>query len=143
METKKCNTCNKVKQLSDFKKDKRTSDGHTFICKTCSAQYERKRRKLFKRDHPTESYQKQLKHNLKYKYGITLEEYDELFYKQHGCCAICSKHQQDFAERFCVEHNHHTGKIRGLVCRTCNHLIDIYESKFYGLEDKVREYLNG
>lgn len=53
-------------------------------------------------------------------YGIDLEEYNKIFAKQFGCCAICLKHQASFNKRLSVDHNHETGQIRGLLCFHCN-----------------------
>ena len=57
---------------------------------------------------------------LKRNYNITLEEYNELFNKQNGCCAICGRHQSDLKNKLGVDHNHETGKVRGLLCNQCN-----------------------
>ena len=57
---------------------------------------------------------------LKANFGITIEEYDEMLYWQGGCCAICAKPQDTFVRKFAVDHNHTTGKIRGLLCVNCN-----------------------
>ena len=56
----------------------------------------------------------------RYEYGITLEDYNQMFADQNGCCDICGIHQSDTEHRFCVDHNHKTGEVRGLLCRTCN-----------------------
>jgi len=57
---------------------------------------------------------------LKCTYNISSIEYSKLFNKQNGCCAICDKHQSDFKYNLCVDHDHKTGKIRGLLCNECN-----------------------
>lgn len=62
---------------------------------------------------------------LKYKYDITLEEYDGMFEHQNGVCAIClrpetTKNNQGAIKRLSVDHNHETGKNRGLLCHKCN-----------------------
>ena len=49
---------------------------------------------------------------------ITHSEYQKLFDAQNGKCAICHKPKGKIA--FMVDHNHNTGKIRGLLCWTCN-----------------------
>jgi hypothetical protein len=54
-------------------------------------------------------------HHLKKKYGITGEQWQEMYDKQDGLCAICKEN-----EATCVDHCHDTGEIRGLLCRTCN-----------------------
>jgi hypothetical protein len=53
------------------------------------------------------------------KYGLTSEEFDKMMTKQDNSCAICFK-QFDLKVRPCVDHCHATGKVRGLLCRSCN-----------------------
>lgn len=74
---------------------------------------------------------------LKYKYGITKEDYNKLFKEQNGKCAICGKHQIDLNVRLCVDHNHLTGAIRGLLCMKCNYSLGHYES----IKEKAEFYL--
>jgi hypothetical protein len=57
------------------------------------------------------------------KYNITLIEYNKLFKKQKGCCAICKKHQSLFKRSLAIDHNHETGVIRDLLCSNCNHML--------------------
>jgi Recombination endonuclease VII len=54
---------------------------------------------------------------MKQRYGISRADYDALFERQGGVCAICRKRSK---ERLCVDHCHVTGVIRGLLCRKCN-----------------------
>lgn len=39
---------------------------------------------------------------------------------QGACCAICRKPESSFTKRLAVDHNHRTGKVRGLLCYRCN-----------------------
>jgi hypothetical protein len=39
---------------------------------------------------------------------------------QGACCAICKKHESQFKKRLAVDHNHKSGKVRGLLCYRCN-----------------------
>lgn len=57
------------------------------------------------------------------KYGITEAEYEELLRKQEGCCAVCKKQASHFKRRLCVDHDHGTGYVRGLLCYMCNRKI--------------------
>lgn len=69
-------------------------------------------------EHPTQlEYERTYK--LKTKYGLTPAEWDLLYDQQLGRCAIC---YTDFAGiKVCVDHDHKTGKVRGLLCVECNH----------------------
>lgn len=62
------------------------------------------------------------RHLLK-KYGITDEQFQSLLLWQKGCCAVCGRHQDVFKSRLCVDHDHTTGAIRGLLCTYCNRRI--------------------
>jgi hypothetical protein len=56
---------------------------------------------------------------LKSRYGITLEQYNAMYKAQGGKCAICEKaHRHENA--LPVDHEHATGKVRGLLCHSCN-----------------------
>lgn len=53
-------------------------------------------------------------------YGISIEQYNEMFSKQEGRCAICGRHQVEFKKRLAVDHCHKTEAVRGLLCLNCN-----------------------
>lgn len=57
-------------------------------------------------------------YNLK-RYGITVEEYNALILKQNNQCAICKK-RLTRGRGTNVDHDHSTGKVRGLLCLHCN-----------------------
>lgn len=52
-----------------------------------------------------------------YKYGISLDKYNELLKSQNGCCAICNENSLRYLD---VDHSHSTKAVRGLLCRQCN-----------------------
>ncbi len=80
----------------------------------------------------------QLKHN----YGITLDLYEEMFSAQWGRCKICNRHQSEFKKSLYVDHHHASGRIRGLLCQTCNHAIGLlYEDVL--LLKRAIQYLEG
>lgn len=57
-------------------------------------------------------------YRLQYEYGITLAQYHEIFEAQGGVCMLCLKPPTE--RRLAVDHDHVTGKVRGLMHRTCN-----------------------
>ena len=57
---------------------------------------------------------------LKRRYGMTLDQWNDMFAEQEGRCAICGIHAKDEKKQFVVDHCHHTGKIRALLCDSCN-----------------------
>lgn len=67
-----------------------------------------------------------LKSKLKIKYGITTEIYFKFLTQQGGVCAICklpetkTLPQNKSIARLAVDHDHTTGQIRGLLCKSCN-----------------------
>lgn len=63
------------------------------------------------------------KTNLRWLYNLTLEDYESLLSAQSGKCWIC----KDIEYPLKVDHNHVTGKVRGLLCRRCNILVGLYE----------------
>lgn len=60
------------------------------------------------------------------RHGLTLEQYQELVFKQHGVCAICYKPETTIhagskqVQPLAIDHNHETKKVRGLLCSRCN-----------------------
>lgn len=65
-------------------------------------------------------------YSLRSKYSITLAQYEELFLKQNGVCAICKQPETALEKykgrikKLAVDHCHDTNKIRGLLCSSCN-----------------------
>lgn len=57
---------------------------------------------------------------LKSKYNLTTEQYLDMYYAQQGCCAICGKPETELKRSLYIDHNHKTGKVRGLLCPNCN-----------------------
>jgi len=85
-------------------------NGREAICKSCRNEDNRTHRKENK-----EHYAKKDKHyHCKYKYGITLDEYDKRM-STSDCCEICGS-----KESLCYDHCHITKDFRGVLCRTCN-----------------------
>lgn len=70
--------------------------------------------------------------HLKKTYGITEAEYLSMLEAQGGRCAICGPNarQPRHFKRLCVDHDHATGKVRGLLCDRCNRLLGMVGENF-------------
>ena len=79
------------------------------------------------------------KAQLKSKYGLSLEQYDQLLADQGGTCFICHKGNQGKLSNhpLAVDHDHTTGRIRGLLCSVCNSKLGWYE----GHKEIIHTYL--
>lgn len=88
--------------------------------------------------HPKGYYRKA---NLR-KYGLTVEDYISLLEQQHGVCAICMKPEPQIvgSERrnLVVDHDHITGKVRGLLCTTCNVALGMVHEDTAKLQAMIR-----
>jgi len=123
---KKCTKCGVEKPLSEFHKNKSTKDKYCSLCKPCNNKHAftwnkkevEKRRVIVQ------------KNNYKKRYGLSIQQKQELIDKQNSKCAICTNQLKDTHD-VCVDHNHTTGQIRGILCRKCNlgigHLQDSQE----------------
>jgi hypothetical protein len=83
----------------------------------------------------------QRKHRLK-RYNLTLEEYAKLAASQKNLCAICQKPEtKPNVKYLSVDHDHITGKVRGLLCYVCNTRIGILENELW--RKAAENYLSG
>ena len=79
------------------------------------------RRKEKRKLHRTQDPDKYKNQEIQNKYGISIDDYYLILGMQGGVCAICQSVDPKFGRQyFCVDHCHHTGSVRGLLCHTCN-----------------------
>lgn len=64
--------------------------------------------------------EKQWGYAIKWRYGLTVEAYNEMLSVQNGVCAVCHKPESGKRKRLIVDHCHITGLVRGLLCYKCN-----------------------
>lgn len=112
MKLKTCTLCKEKKSLSEYHYHKQTKDNLQTRCKVCIRKVEKERYGPEKRDRTINT-------NLKKRFGISLQYYDDLFEKQNGLCAICNGPSTD-NKRLHIDHDHTTGKLRELLCARCN-----------------------
>ncbi len=81
-----------------------------------------------------QQFRKQKNLNLKQLYGISIDQYEWLLAKGNGVCYICCRPETlkkvakaKYLDALHVDHDHHSGAIRGLLCGTCNRGIGAFE----------------
>src|ERR1017187_3973915 len=135
---KRCFSCKEIKDSIQFHKNKAKKDGFNQICKDCNCARSRK----YIKNNP----EKVKNTKLKDMFNITLEQYQEIYKKQNGCCAICNKpetmidNRSNTTRALAVDHNHATGEIRGLLCSAHNRGLGMFHDNIEEL-NKAIEYL--
>lgn len=151
METKTCSACLKEKPPDSFRPQRR-------VCHECRkeqhrsyAQNNRDKRKITNkawREANAERLKEYDRDRNLQKYGLTSAEYSSLLEKQNYVCAVCKRPNDQWDSRtqkhraLAVDHDHKTGRVRGLLCCKCNPAIGFAE------DDPTRllmlyEYLSG
>ena len=95
--TKLCTSCDITKPIRGFDKDGTKKDKLQGTCKSCRKDY-------------------RLKLSLD-KFNITMDKYKEMLKAQNHLCGICFV---DEGKSLCIDHDHVTSKVRGLLCSRCN-----------------------
>jgi hypothetical protein len=103
---------------------------HPIPCKLCrqrNKEYMRRKRAGIPQEEKTRQWHSKRHYYLKYKYGITEAQYNEMLESQGNKCAICksSETKDKKRHRFMVDHCHSTGVVRGLLCSSCNKAIGL------------------
>jgi len=139
---KTCTVCQTSKSLDEFYNYKSSKDGKSYRCKEC----DNIARKKWSDGNPEKAHLSQRERNLKHKYGVTLEWYNAKLKEQNYCCAICKTKENKVIRgaieglNFAVDHNHETGKVRGLLCNQCNRALGMFKDNIE-LINKAIAYL--
>jgi hypothetical protein len=86
-----------------------------------------------------------MRSQLKAEYGLSLEAYNQLRREQGYRCAICNRHEDEInhnSQKLVVDHDHETGKVRGLICHKCNAGLGAFKDSPELLES-AKQYLLG
>lgn len=118
--TKTCSGCDQTLELEKFYKKPRHKTykglaGYSSLCKVCY----RSHRAEYVKNNP-DTYKNSARCTHIKRYGITVADYNRMFSEQGGCCKACKRHQDVFKRRLVIDHCHQTGKVRGLLCISCN-----------------------
>lgn len=164
---KRCVKCGEVKPLSEFTIHNREKGQHRNFCHECEKAWIRKYHKtpqgkekrkkwvdqnkekieeykeVYRND--PEKTKASKKYHRKYwlmkQFGLTPDDYDRMLKDQNGCCAICGSDKSgNRSKNFMIDHDHGTGKVRGLLCRRCNQAIGAFDDN-PDLLRKAADYL--
>lgn len=78
------------------------------------------------------------RHRFKKQYGMTFEDYERMSAQQGGVCAICAGSPSGKRPFLYVDHDHGTGKVRGLLCNSCNAAIGHFKDDAERLRSAIR-----
>lgn len=125
---KPCARCDVTKPLDDFNRGS-LKDGRQSWCRACQQERQATYSKTAKgREVQRRSSRKM---RLRKQYGLTEAQYEVMLAGQGGACAICRAKSAD--RKLCVDHDHETGEVRGLLCGTCNRAIGLLGDNLDGL----------
>ena len=124
-----CAECGHAGPPDDFHREASSRTGRNRRCKPCrnarnrehvQRDPERRRETMqrWQRSNPDRYAAAKREHKLR-RYGLTSARYDALLAEQGGVCAICGDAERDGWD-FAVDHEHASGRVRGLLCRRCN-----------------------
>lgn len=134
---KTCAACGGTAPVDSFHRRTAARDGRQAYCKACArsklggwqaANADRVRelfrnwtdvnaahRKKYKKQIYTTTRKASENNRLRRTYGISLDDYETMCQAQDGGCLICRTQT-----KLCIDHDHKTGAVRGLLCRKCN-----------------------
>lgn len=141
---KTCYRCKEEKSLDSFYRHK--TYGHRYECKMCTS----KQARAYAKGNPEKarawnraSYKRNGRvWDMKRHYGVTLEQYSAMYSQQAGLCKICLNVEKVSNKRLAIDHCHATGKVRGLLCSSCNNGLGRFKDNVASLENAIK-YLKG
>lgn len=156
---KKCRLCEKVLVTADFYKtrteckkctnsknnDYRDKTGYNteYYHKNKEREKARRIQDYYKDKEDPEKRLKWRGAQLKRKYGITIDDFNDQLEQQDYRCAICLTDESIGNGHFHVDHDHKTGKIRGLLCHHCNVALGSFKDSVETMEKAIDYLKNG
>jgi hypothetical protein len=164
---KRCIKCGVEKPLSEYTIHNRKKGQHRNFCHECEKQWIRKYhktdqgkqkakewidnnkekileyREIYKTDILKQERSKAYHRArwLRLNFNMTVDDYMDMFEKQDGKCLICGIDKNILNKNFAIDHDHTTGKVRGLLCHNCNVSIGLMKDSPFLLH-KAAEYLD-
>lgn len=147
--TKQCTRCKVEKPLAAFHFEK-CRQLYRSDCRECRRKYRSERNKrpevkqarnIYRRKAHQSNPDIKRSSRYRYKYGISLDDYNRMVEAQNGVCQICQRPpRKEAGHKLCIDHSHVTGSVRGLLCTYCNTLIGMAGERILTLEQAI-EYL--
>lgn len=138
---KLCGKCGETKHIDHFPKVDRKSKSYSKYkngikpwCKECYRSYNTKYMSKVR-----STGLKKYSHYYK-RYGLTQEDIIQMHEDRSGKCDICGCQTDHRYDKLCVDHSHKTGKVRGLLCFSCNTALGNFKDDITNLK-KAIEYL--
>lgn len=131
-----CKKCNIEKALTNFSKNKLCLNGREHECRQCATIRKNKWERVELR--------KRKAIYLRYKFKLTIDEYEQMQLAQNNLCAICYQNETNVDKRWnklrdlAVDHCHRTGTIRALLCTKCNILLGTVNDNVSILENAIK-----
>lgn len=116
--TRRCIRCRQVRGLDEFENDASQPSGKGYRCRGCSSRHQQDR-------------------NDRSRYGLSSKQIQTWSESLGHRCQICGKPQKN-NRRLCVDHDHKTGRVRGLLCDRCNRVLGWVEEDPALLRDLIR-----
>lgn len=112
--TKRCPSCGRPRPLTDFPRNRATATGLATYCKPChNAIMKAAAQRLYGGSRP---------YLLGLRYGIRESDVQEMLTAQEGLCPVCRTRPPEH-----VDHDHETGRVRGILCFACNGALGQFE----------------
>lgn len=147
-----CTKCFVSKSLNEYHKHKYGKLGLNPVCKKCrltvrhtnyinNKSYYAKQTMIYQKNNP----EKRHGYRLVAKYGITTEIYNKMLEEQDYKCKICKTVNSGSSNKrkLSVDHNHSTGKVRGLLCDNCNKSLGLLKDSIDTLKNMIDYLQNG
>lgn len=128
--SKWCRDCGEIKPLDAFPLAKRNADGRTCYCKPC---HNKRGRESRVRVHGNGR-----EYHLRHRYGIGVADVERILAEQNGKCLICERPDPEH-----VDHDHETGKVRGILCFNCNQGLGNFRDEIRSLIRAVNYLMRG
>lgn len=119
---KRCSVCKQRHELAEFYRSQSSPDGRGYRCKRCDTAA----RRQYALKHAAKWAESRHAIRIKAIFGIDRDTYEAMLIAQNHACAICKTLVGDTAayrngvRRLSIDHDHDSGKVRGLLCSSCN-----------------------